>query len=460
MGCSSSVEATDLPLHVPLPCSDKRHWKEVQALGAEPAITSISDLSSRMRGYCDLSNLSGLKAALTAFSGSDNPDGDFFARILPDIIKRALSLPDLIAQQDQPLYMLQQGKRAQQRITRELGASLLANMFLNTFDYMFEKMKSGNAMNSPSFVSLLSDQGLHPQESAKLQMFVNFFRRIVGTPLQGMITIDRLVGVSLGEQDWLNSQKPLLKIELAPMLQGFESAPELAHADFANMFIGGGVLSGGCVQEEIRFAICPELCLSMLMCPCMLAEEAIQIVGAEQFSSYNGYAFSLQFGGDHVDASKRAEDASVMSAVLAMDALDLRGGNQSLGFQLQAELLLRDLNKSLAAFTPVDKGSLECFPCVATGNWGCGAFGGNAPLKALVQWASASQCGRQLRYFPFDQDFGPELQQFADDAVVRNATVGDLLSVLWDLKPPKYSRTLAFDHVRSKLQANLKKRSP
>lgn len=58
------------------------------------------------------------------------------------------------------------------------------------------------------------------------------------------------------------------------------------HADFANMYLGGGVLSGGCVQEEIRFAICPELLIGVLLCPVMSEAEAIQIVGAEQFSAY------------------------------------------------------------------------------------------------------------------------------------------------------------------------------
>lgn len=28
---------------------------------------------------------------------------------------------------------------------------------------------------------------------------------------------------------------------------------------------------------------------------------------------------------------------------------------------------------------------------VATGNWGCGAFGGDPELKAIVQWLAASQ---------------------------------------------------------------------
>lgn len=39
------------------------------------------------------------------------------------------------------------------------------------------------------------------------------------------------------------------------------------HVDFANKFIGGGVLGHGCVQEEIRFLICTELIVSCLLAP-------------------------------------------------------------------------------------------------------------------------------------------------------------------------------------------------
>ena len=34
--------------------------------------------------------------------------------------------------------------------------------------------------------------------------------------------------------------------------------------DFANKFVGGGVLGDGCVQEEIRFLINPELIVTRL----------------------------------------------------------------------------------------------------------------------------------------------------------------------------------------------------
>ena len=47
--------------------------------------------------------------------------------------------------------------------------------------------------------------------------------------------------------------------------------------DFANKKIGGGVLGGGRVQEEIRFCICPELLISQLIMEHMDPNEAIII---------------------------------------------------------------------------------------------------------------------------------------------------------------------------------------
>jgi len=38
---------------------------------------------------------------------------------------------------------------------------------------------------------------------------------------------------------------------------------------------------------------------------------------------------------------------------------------------------------------------------IITGNWGCGAFGGNLQLKFLIQWMAASLVGRELVYCPF-----------------------------------------------------------
>merc|ERR1711971_1319315 len=139
--------------------------------------------------------------------------------------------------------------------------------------------------------------GYSPQEYAKLRMFVNYFERCKNKEPTGYLHIDRVTGVGLDEAAWRCSKQPLQPMTFAEKFKGFEDAPGLAHADFANMFLGGGVLSGGCVQEEIRFAICPELVVGLLVNPRMMDDEAIQIVGGEQFSAYKGYAFNLRYNG-------------------------------------------------------------------------------------------------------------------------------------------------------------------
>lgn len=39
---------------------------------------------------------------------------------------------------------------------------------------------------------------------------------------------------------------------------------------------------------------------------------------------------------------------------------------------------------------------------VATGNWGCGVFGGDPEFKSLLQWMAASRANvPKLRYYTF-----------------------------------------------------------
>jgi hypothetical protein len=45
--------------------------------------------------------------------------------------------------------------------------------------------------------------------------------------------------------------------------------------------VGGGVLGRGCVQEEIRFVICPELIAARLFTEALDSTEALLIVGEE-----------------------------------------------------------------------------------------------------------------------------------------------------------------------------------
>ena len=64
---------------------------------------------------------------------------------------------------------------------------------------------------------------------------------------------------------------------------------------------------------------------------------------------------------------------------------------------MSAPALLRDLNKARLAF----EGAHE----VASGHWGCGAFGKNHDLMFLKQWMAASDAGATtLHYYDFGRN--------------------------------------------------------
>jgi len=57
---------------------------------------------------------------------------------------------------------------------------------------------------------------------------------------------------------------------------------------------------------------------------------------------------------------------------------------------------MRELAKAYVGFSGCDSASW-----VATGNWGCGVFGGHLQLKAMIQWLAGSMAGKNVRYCPF-----------------------------------------------------------
>lgn len=49
-------------------------------------------------------------------------------------------------------------------------------------------------------------------------------------------------------------------------------------------------MNEGILQEEIRFTICTEMFISVLLCEVMQPNECIFLIGCEQFVTYSGYA--------------------------------------------------------------------------------------------------------------------------------------------------------------------------
>lgn len=489
---------------LPLPCDHSQVWKamnrawqrfEERARG-DNARELLSDdravaMSEMIGSYCRAVNpRHGFQGIASMFKLYPETRPTFLLKTLPFIIKQARALPDRLAigpddppsplSTDTPLSettasaktdgrdrrrlcMLKYGKEKSETMQvvvmeRDLVLSLLCNAFLGTIapDYMqglpLPHSFYDSSLPDPRFLQLLDANG--PQEVAKLRMFVNYFDRCRQEMPRGAITVYRHRSELADEESWASSQEPLLPMAVERLGIGFEDAADkrLVHADFANRYIGGGVLSGGCVQEEIRFAICPENVAALLLCPNMRDDEALQIIGAEQFSQYRGYGLGMKYGGDHQDETPRDPDGTVLTALACMDALDFRvSGGADLATQLQPALVLREANKAFAAFYPCNKRTGD-MP-IATGNWGAGAFLGCAELKALLQWAAASQAHRYLVYFPFDGDKGQfsadlrELSNACTGGGYRPITVGELWRALEATRTRRVHPHLLFEEV-------------
>lgn len=227
------------------------------------------------------------------------------------------------------------------------------------------------------------------------------------------------------------SQTPLCQVQFQPLRHSIDDASHALRVDFANAMIGGASLAFGNVQEEILFALCPELNVARLFFTPMEDHEAIVLLHGAQYSTLKPgtYGGTMAHGGAVPEGCRR-----LAGAVLAVDACDYRGA------QLAAQYrdYPREVEKLLAAFTaPVTDPEFGVDPgdaaVVATGNWGCGVFRGDTLFKCLVQWFACSIAGKSMAYFPFDHQDVSKLGPMMQQAVGTHCTCQQLRAVLEEL---------------------------
>ena len=200
--------------------------------------------------------------------------------------------------------------------------------------------------------------------------------------------------------------------------------------DFANEYIGGGVLGGGNVQEEIRFSLCPELLASMLFMATMQPNEAIVMQGFEQFSQYTGYGNSFTYAGDYIDKAQRSADGNLETTIVAIDAIPY---DWDVMEQYHWKHIHRDICKAYIGFLQpyIAEGNKK--RVVATGNWGCGVFGGDPQLKSLLQWIAASEADCPgLIYYTFNNKDMLKLHEVVEQIQQAHWGVKDVFKCLMD----------------------------
>lgn len=339
-------------------------------------------------------------------------------------------------------------------LTRLQCAALLAASFFQMLPGEREQNRNGR-YDLPYFGLdwMLTDL---PHQSTFLISYFYQLKDFSDEELAEVVTFVRYVEKESGldQESWWSTREGKLMAFRVEESGSIEDDDNHLQADFANAYLGGGALRGGNVQEEIRFALCPECYVGMLFCEKMEPNEAIYVTGIRQFSWYKGYGWSFRFAGMKVRERGSSEPVQPMEPQpdaatppeLPLDELNRRGpvmvaldalmcpGN----FQFSREMMVREMVKVYAAcagdhyLADKERRDGRKIP-FATGNWGCGAFGGDPQLKAILQWLAASAQGRGIVYYPFGDQRVAELQTVIKAIQQQDLSIGQL----WNLLDPK-----------------------
>ena len=158
--------------------------------------------------------------------------------------------------------------------------------------------------------------------------------------------------------------------------------------------------------------------------------ESILITGAEQFTAYTGYGGSFKCTGPHEDTNPVDEHNRRRINIVAIDATPFDDPTS----QYIKPSIVRELNKAYSGFSHQlsdDRPSENKMTTVATGNWGCGMFGGHKHLKMLIQWMAASRVGRPVQYHTFrEPELIQELVKVTEALLQQKVTVAQLYEIL------------------------------
>ncbi|XP_041117049.1 poly(ADP-ribose) glycohydrolase isoform X2 [Polyodon spathula] len=422
--------------YVKMPCSDRNlfpveneegsavvqsRWELIQNSLQSRFNSSLDVTDAILRynvRYAKKWDFTALNLLCTEVLGYDEVE-HLFGSILPKMVQLAVRLPKLCTQ---PIPLLKMKMNRSITLSQEQIASLLANAFFCTFPR--RNARKSEYSNYPDINFHRLFEGSSPRKIEKLKTLLCYFRRVTEKKPTGLVTFTRQ---SLSTfPDWQNSKNQLTRLHITCEGTIEDQGCGMLQVDFANRFVGGGVTGLGLVQEEIRFLINPELIVSRLFTEALEQNESLIITGVERFSNYSGYAESYRWSGNHNDETARDDWQRICTEIVAIDAIKYRRFLE----QFTPEKIRRELNKAFCGFARpgVESRNLSA---VATGNWGCGAFGGDTRLKALLQMMAAAEAGRDVAYFTFgDRELMRDVHEMHTFLTQRHVTVGDIYRLL------------------------------
>ena len=415
----------------------KSKWELIKNTLKTKSIQSSHDLqeailsySPKYRGHEDWSFSTLHKLMSETLSNEESEK--FFKETLPKMINILLSSESIIPR---PVPLLVSGKSQSIILTQEQASVILVNAFFCT--YPLRNANGAHYRNFPYInFNILFGRGTSSRtpksKLQELKCLIHYFTRITESTPSGVLTFSRVGLTPENVPNWGKSKKRMSKLHITSEGSIETEGQGMLQVDFANKFVGGGVLTFGMAQEEIRFSICPELLVSLLFTEALEDNEVLLMLGAEQFSQYKGYSNTFTFEGPHDDLTGKDEQSRRETAIVAMDAVKFSNSNIDGQLQFEKGKMNRELNKAFVGFSNhgAISGQLQA---VATGNWGCGAFGGDVRLKFLIQLMAASENMRDMAYFTFgDKTLVSEAGKIHRLLMKRGVTVGQLYKMIMD----------------------------
>ncbi|XP_027885816.1 poly(ADP-ribose) glycohydrolase isoform X2 [Xiphophorus couchianus] len=342
-----------------------------------------------------------------------------FDSLLPDMVQLALRASELCTK---PIPLLKRGMSHSITMSQEQVACLLANAFFCTFPR--RNSRKTEYCNYPDINFIRLFEGSSSRKIEKLKTLMCYFKSVTEQKPTGLVTFSRQ---RLDKPpNWKSSPTLLTRLHITCEGTIEDDGYGMLQVDFANKFVGGGVIGAGLVQEEIRFLINPELIVSRLFTEALDDNECLIITGSQQYSKYTGYSQTYKWAGCHHDTIPRDDWRRRCTEIVAIDALQFRNFLE----QFHPDKLNRELNKAYCGFSHSEKES-QNLAAVATGNWGCGVFGGDTRLKALIQMLAAAEAGRDVAYFTFgDNQLMTDVHNMHSFLTQRNISVGEVYDLL------------------------------
>ena len=371
-----------------------------------------------------------LKVAITEMN-TLFPDFKFYENLLPKLQQCCLEMPELFKENGQKIAILPKNIDSKVKLSGKQMRCILSHAFFNTMNTYIEQntnIKFQTSFGDISFLNLYYKYCFESVERLKC-LFFYFYEVFQEEPKEEILFIRRSLE-KIPPPDWKISETPIIHDVFISEQRKIEDSNAFLHVDFANQNLMIHKIIPSLTQEEILFSLRPALFVSMLLSETMQKNEAIFMFGCKRYCNYKGYLESFRFDGPY----EERKNEKIISGIIAIDSIV----NFSLGnCQFQKESIIRDLNKAYLGFFGVEKeekgfkeSSLD-FNKISTGNWGCGAFGGDYILKFIQQVMAANEAKKTMDYSTFgNKEICSTLRQIYYRMIELKLQVKDLFEIL------------------------------